>query len=165
MELASNVKTSATSNDNSLNSREQSAKDQCTTISEHSQTEEKEHLDQAAEGVSKQRADVPIYRLVSGIKQRAVFKPRFMPMQNFQNEFNTTFDREQTSLWDRQLAALSGAVPEDNSHLEKEDQSFEQMVFDESFFSFKDFKSNCPLVQGLQKPKSDKHKVFSKKVA
>lgn len=87
MDLASNFKTSATSNDNSLNSREQSAKDPCTTISEHSQTEEKEHFDQAAEGVSKQRADVPFYRLVSGIKQRAVFKPKFKPMQSLQKEF------------------------------------------------------------------------------
>jgi hypothetical protein len=68
-------------------------------------------------------------------------------------------------VWDKQFAALTGSVPEDNLFLEKEDRSFEQMLFDESLFSFKDFKSNCPLVQGLQKPKSDKHRVFSKKVA
>lgn len=83
-------------------------------------------------------------------------------MQSFQKEFNASFDKEQTNLWEKQLAAL--LAPEDNSYLDKQEQSFEQMLFDESFFSFKGFQSNCPLAQGLQRPLLDKQKVFSKKV-
>lgn len=62
---------------------------------------------------------------------------------------------------------LADTMVDPVDHLEKEEQSFEQMLLDEDFFSFKGFKGNAPLAASMRRVRPDQRQVksFTKKVA
>lgn len=113
-ENQSNIKTSATSmtNENSLktSSRECSAQEPEKPISKlrkdtiNANAEEGFFVKQDSIKLTNQVSSnlVPSYRKISGIKQRAVFKPRQFPMQTSTN-VEESFNRNQEELWENQL--------------------------------------------------------------